>query len=74
MNRTFIKHRLVDKGLTLADLARQAELSYDRIVRIVHGYRKPTIDEVERLAQILEVPSRELRAVAGEVNTSAESV
>jgi transcriptional regulator with XRE-family HTH domain len=62
MNRTFIKHRLVDKGLTLADLARRAELSYDRIVRIVHGYRKPMAEEVERIALILEVSPSDLLA------------
>lgn len=73
MNRRLIKHLLVDHGLTLADLARRADLNYDRIVRIVHGYRKPMIDEVERMAHILGVPPQELRAAESDTIASVDT-
>lgn len=60
MNHRLIKHVLVDRDLTLAELARLAGLSYDRTIRIIHGYRKPTAEEIERLARILGTTPGEL--------------
>ena len=60
MDRIRIKHRLLDKGLTLVDLAARAGLSYDRLVRIVNGYRPPRPDEVERVSRALGIPRERL--------------
>lgn len=56
MNRALIKHRLVDHQLYLIDLARKTEIPYDRLVRIVNGYRKARTEELEAIAAALDVP------------------
>lgn len=62
MNRLAIKHALLDHGMTLVVLARTAGLSYDRIVRIVNGYRRPRPEEVRAIADALGMKACELGA------------
>lgn len=64
MDRLTIKRLLLDRDLTLFDLARNCGIPYDRAVKIVGGYRQPTPLEVETIAAALEVPvERLLRSV-----------
>lgn len=55
MDRLAVKHRLLDRGLTLAEVARQAGIPYDRLVRLVNGYREARQEELERIAQVLDL-------------------
>ena len=57
MDQLVIKHRLLDKGLSLIDLARQTGVAYDRLIRVVNGYRKPKPTEVEAIAEALGLSS-----------------
>ena len=53
MDRLLIKHRLLDRDLSLASLARQTGMTYDRLVRVVNGNRQATTEEVEAIANVL---------------------
>ena len=55
MNRLLIKRRLLDADLRLIDLARSTGLSYDRLIRVVNGYRAPKAEEVRLIASTLGV-------------------
>ena len=61
MNRIAIKHRLLDRGMTLAKLAARIEMPYDRLIRLVNGYRQPKPEEIDRIAAILVMPAEQLR-------------
>ena len=60
MNRLAIKHRLLDRGMTLAALACQIGVPYDRLVKVVNGYRQPRRSEVKRIAKALAMDPAEL--------------
>ena len=62
MNRLTVKHVLLDRGLSLVDLAREADLAYDRVIRIVNGYRPAKDEEIDAIAQILGLPRSDLVA------------
>ena len=55
MNRLLIKHRLLDRGWGLVDLARLTGLPYDRLIRLVNGYRCAQPDEVQAIAEALDL-------------------
>lgn len=46
----------VFRGLTRADLAREAQISAQHLRRIEVGDISPTVDEIESLAAILRLP------------------
>ena len=60
MDRLLIKHRLLDLGMTLAELSRAANIPYDRLVKITNGYRAPRPREIDAIAQVLKLPPQEL--------------
>lgn len=78
MNRLAIKHHLLNAGMTLAELSRAASIPYDRMVKILGGYRKVRRDELASIAAVLEVPAGTLLSVtrgpdrAGGVRTGVE--
>ena len=53
MDRLRLKHRLIDESLTLVELARKTSIAYDRLVRIVNGYRTARDEEIEAIARVL---------------------
>ena len=53
MNRIAIRHRLVDKHMSLIELSRRTGLTYDRLLRVVNGYRCPKKEEIVLIAEIL---------------------
>ena len=65
MTRRAIKHRLLDLGMTLADVAHRTGLSYDRLIKIVNAYREPRPEEIDRIASVLAMSPEELRREAG---------
>ena len=66
MNRTALRHALIDRDLTLVHLARLAGLSYDRVIRIVNGYRPVRDHELQAIARALAVPASTLLGPAGD--------
>ena len=55
MDRLAVKHRLLDKGLTLVALSTLCDLPYDRLIKIVNGYRPPRTEELNRVAIVLDL-------------------
>ena len=55
MNRLVVKHSLLDRGMTLFDLAAQCGITYDRIIKIVNGYRVPRREEIDLISRALSV-------------------
>ena len=55
-DRLRIKHRLLDRGMSLVELARLSGLPYDRLVRVVNGYRPPRQHEIKSIAAALGLP------------------
>ena len=72
MNRLAIKHRSLDKDLTLAQLASQIGVPYDRLVKVVNGNRQPRPEEIDRIASVLAIPPEELQREALERTSSSE--
>ena len=64
MNRVALKHRLLDRGMTMAVLANRIGTSYDRLVKVVNGYREPRREEIERIAAVLAMKPEELQLEA----------
>lgn len=59
---TYIKQRLISMGLTIDELAREADMSYSQTWDIVtNGFKPGTrIGNIEKIAQVLGVPVIEL--------------
>ena len=55
MDRLLIKHRLLDMGMTLAELSRAASIPYDRLVKVLGYYRKIRPEELTAIALALDV-------------------
>ncbi len=55
MDRLLIKHRLLDKGMTLAELSRVTDIPYDRLVKIIGWYRTARDEELDVIASVLDV-------------------
>ena len=60
MDRLLIKHILLDRGMTLAELSRTTSIPYDRLVKITNGYRTPRRPEIDAIADVLELSPHEL--------------
>ena len=60
MDRLLIKHRLLDKGMNLVELSRLTGLAYDRLVRVVNGYRSPRPEEIAAIAEALDLAAATL--------------
>jgi transcriptional regulator with XRE-family HTH domain len=61
MDRLAVKHLLLNRGMTLFDLAVACGIRYDRIVKIVNGYRAPRPEEIDLISRTLSVPSEQVR-------------
>jgi len=61
MDRLAVKHLLLNRGMTLFDLAVASGIRYDRIVKIVNGYRAPHPEEIDLISRTLSVPSEQVR-------------
>lgn len=68
MNRVALKHRLLDRGMTMATLAGRIGVSYDRLVKVVNGYRQPRPEEVRAIASVLSMRPEELQGEAPDSN------
>ena len=64
MDRMFVKHRLLDKGMTLAELSRAASIPYDRLVKILGRYRNSRPEELRAIAAVLGLREEQLRGSA----------
>ena len=62
MDRIVVKRRLLDMGLTLAELSHQTSIPYDRLIKILGRYRRARPEEVTAIASVLELPVRLLAA------------
>ena len=61
MDRLAVKHLLLNRGMTLFDLAVACGITYDRVVKIVNGYRAPRLEEIDRISRTLSVPPAQVR-------------
>ena len=62
MNVQPLRIRLIEKGLRVKDLARLADIDYDRLQKVLHGYRPPRPEEIRAISEALEVPQSTLAA------------
>lgn len=60
MNAQLVRIRLIEMGLLQKDLARQAGIDYDRLQKVLHGYRRPRPLEIRAIALILSLPEADL--------------
>lgn len=65
MDRLRIKKRLLEKNLTLVQLARLAGLNYDRVVRVVNNYRPARDHELRAIADALGVSPARIQGRSG---------
>jgi|10_taG_2_1085330.scaffolds.fasta_scaffold83972_2 transcriptional regulator with XRE-family HTH domain len=59
-NNKWIRHRLIEIGKTQTDLGKTIKLDKAQVSRMLDGKRRVQIDEIERLAIFLEMPTVEL--------------
>ena len=62
MNGLLVRHKLIDRNWGLVDLARKTKITYDRLVRILNGYRPARDEEIEAIARALRVSRSDLRS------------
>ena len=55
-----IRVRLAEQDLSLADIARQCGLDYERLRKVASGLRNPRADELAALERLLRRPAEEL--------------
>ena len=69
MNTQTIRIRLIELDLKLKDLAGRSGIDYDRLQKILHGYRTARPEEIRAIADALGVPDFEV----GEIRRPADS-
>jgi len=60
MNLETIRIQLIRKGLRLKDISRVTGIDYDRLQKVVNGYRTPKPHEIIAIARVLELPVAEI--------------
>lgn len=55
-----LREVLKDKGMTQAELADKLDIRYVTINRIVNGHREPTLEQIFRIAKVLNIDPCEL--------------
>ncbi len=60
LNTLRIKHILLDMGMSRADLAGKAGISYQRVCSYLTGYYRPSLQTVGKLAKALGVDPGEI--------------
>ena len=63
MNVQAIRIRLIEKDLRIKDLAHLARIDYERLQKVLNGYRSPRPDEIRAIAAVLKLPTN---TIAGE--------
>jgi lambda repressor-like predicted transcriptional regulator len=62
MNSQVVRIQLIRKGLLLKDLSTQSEIDYDRLQKVINGYRQPRPEEVSAIARVLGLSESEIRS------------
>ena len=62
MDAQRIRIRLIEKGLLVKDLARLTGLDYDRLAKLLNGYRAARDEEIRAIAKALGLPVDEISA------------
>jgi transcriptional regulator with XRE-family HTH domain len=52
--RLEVKNRLMERGMTVKDLAQETGISYDRLIHILNGFREAREQENEALQAFME--------------------
>ena len=61
MRLTQIKLRRLERGLLQIELAQRAHINRGRLSEIENGHLQPRPDELERIAQVLELGAPEVQ-------------
>ena len=56
MNTQAIRIRLIEKNMKIKDLSLRAGVGYDRLQKILHGYRSAHEEEIASIAGVLDLP------------------
>jgi transcriptional regulator with XRE-family HTH domain len=56
MNTQAVRIRLIERNLRLKDLAVRSGIDYDRLQKIVNEYRPARPEELEAIAEVLDLP------------------
>ena len=62
MNAQTIRIRLIKKNMRLKDLSIRSGVAYDRLQKILHGYRSAQEEEIGSIARVLDLPVSSLRS------------
>ena len=57
-----IRIQLIRRGLHLTDVARGTGIAYDRLVKVMNGYRQARPEEITALAEVLGLPEAAIAA------------
>jgi len=60
MNTDAIRIQLVCKHLRIKDLSAQTGIDYDRLQKVLHGYRRPRPAEIQAIASVLGLHESEI--------------
>lgn len=60
MNSQKVRIQLIRRNLRLKDLAGLTGIDYDRLQKILHGYRDARPDELRQIACVLEMDPEDL--------------
>ena len=60
LDRKAFGHALIDAGLSLADLARLLEISYERLAKLSAALRPPRKAEIDSIAKALGIAPQTL--------------
>ena len=56
MNLEAVRIQLIKKEMRVKDLSRMTGIDYDRLLKVLHGYRRPRPNESIAIARVLELP------------------
>ena len=68
MDTRKVRIRLIEKDLRIKDLANQTGIDYDRLQKILNDYRPPKPEEVQAIANTLDLVADELVGSHGEAD------
>ena len=60
LNTLQIKHILLDKGMSRAELAEKAGISYQRVCSYLTGHCRPSLNTLGKIAKALSVQPAEI--------------
>jgi hypothetical protein len=71
MNTQAVRIGLIRRGFLLKDLSAKTSIDYDRLQKVLHGYRRARPDEISAIARALDLSESEVRTSD---STTAHSV